>query len=511
MLFSKLLQQLTAFAPEYYVELLDDGEVHTYQRLAPGVRFNPGVVYLGPLEALPQAEGPDAPPAGTPFLCWDNGCSADKTRRNLAVLGANTDPGALVQAIVDALADDNRLQTGIREMISVHNANKGLQQMVDDAYRILGNPLIVVDVSYKILAMCRGGFSGRPDIEEQRELGYMLADNVEDMKKDSIYEKLRETRYPHYSEQNRHHTAWANALVFMHGMEVGQVGLMEMNRKIDSTDLELLNFFTDLVSLELQKSDFFKANKGLMHSFFLSELLDGHIADSSVVNLRLQHLNWRPTQFMYVMVLMDKNPGMFDGKMNIIPQQVHDILPASRWAIYDQSIVFLLNMKDDSLMFMDEEGPLAEYLRVNSLVATLSSRFSDLLYMQKHYHQALKAYDLGRRLDNERTIYFYPDYVCHHIGAIVSERFDLSDFFHPAIAEILRYDEKHNTSLLRTLEQHLLHSDNPTLVAKNLFIHRNTLFYRIAKIKELFNLNLSDGDERLKIQLSLKFLELLNT
>jgi hypothetical protein len=49
---------------------------------------------------------------------------------------------------------------------------------------------------------------------------------------------------------------------------------------------------------------------------------------------------------------------------------------------------------------------------------------------------------------------------------------------------------------------------DPGAAAGKLFIHKNTLFYRINKAKELFGLNLSDGYERLRIYLTMIFMEL---
>lgn len=506
---TKILFALEALKPQYNMNLLTDEEIFSFQSLAGTPIFSTGVLYIGGLAEAQLAVAKGTLPESAPFLCLPNIETPEDLPPNFIVVQAAENAEQVMQQITLCFHEENRLQNGIRDLVAAHNTNKGLQYMVDEASRILENPVIVVDVSFKILAMCQSGFSNRPDIEAQRTLGYMLADNVNDMRKDFIYEKLRETRYPHYSKQDRHNTAWINTLVFMHSMEVGQIGVMEQNRKATRSDFELINFFSNLVALELEKSDFFKANKGLMHSFFLSELLDGNISDTAVMDLRLQHLNWRPTNHMYIMVLMDRGPGFFAGKAKIIPQHIHDILPGSRWAIYDQSIVFLLNMPDDNISFLNEDNQLYDYLRLNNLTATISSRFGDLIHAQKYYLQAMKASELGRKLDNEKLIYFYPNYVCHHIAAILAERHDLKDFFHPAVTEILRYDAEHNTELLPTLAQHLLHTDNPTLVAANLFIHRNTVFYRISKIKELFNINLADGDERMAIQLSLKLLEWL--
>jgi DNA-binding PucR family transcriptional regulator len=60
------------------------------------------------------------------------------------------------------------------------------------------------------------------------------------------------------------------------------------------------------------------------------------------------------------------------------------------------------------------------------------------------------------------------------------------------------------------LQKYLTYPDNPTKAAEELFIHKNTLFYRIGKIKELFPIDLSNGEERLKIHLTLKLIEVEN-
>ncbi|MCI7639792.1 MAG: helix-turn-helix domain-containing protein [Clostridiales bacterium] len=49
--------------------------------------------------------------------------------------------------------------------------------------------------------------------------------------------------------------------------------------------------------------------------------------------------------------------------------------------------------------------------------------------------------------------------------------------------------------------------DNPVTAANSLNIHRNTLLYRINKIKELTGLDLKNGNQRLRIQFYLKLAE----
>lgn len=99
----------------------------------------------------------------------------------------------------------------------------------------------------------------------------------------------------------------------------------------------------------------------------------------------------------------------------------------------------------------------------------------------------------------------YEDYLCEHIGKIISEQNDLADFCHPVIQKLIAYDNAHKTSLL---EAYLQYVDTPNIAAKILYIHRNTLFYRINRIRELFEIDLNNGDIRLKLQLTFHFLKL---
>ncbi|WP_307197070.1 helix-turn-helix domain-containing protein [Neobacillus niacini] len=43
-----------------------------------------------------------------------------------------------------------------------------------------------------------------------------------------------------------------------------------------------------------------------------------------------------------------------------------------------------------------------------------------------------------------------------------------------------------------------------------MFLHRNTLIYRIEKIKEILNSDLKNSEELLQIQIALKIFRLLN-
>ena len=410
--------------------------------------------------------------------------------------------------ISDILAKDNIMTSHMYRLIQVLHSNKGIHALIDEAYSVLQNPILLVDAGYKILASRQANVEKRPDLEEQSNQGYMNEQNIIAMKKARLYEKARESKYPYYSKQSSEHDAWITALVFVHGIESAHIAVMETNRKFTEEDFELIDFLCRLVSLELQKTDFYKTNASLKHSFFLSELLDNHMRDINTINQRIKSLNWKVTDFMYIMTITEQQADFFDRKAQLISKQLNQLLPHSRWVIYEGKIVFLLCLSDQSKTLFEENSSLQEFLKINDLNASISRCFSSFLDIRKYYEESLTAYDFGLKLSPNSQIFMYEDFICQHIGKILSKTYDLEDFYHTGIMQIKKYDKEHKTNLLETLKEYLKYPDNPSAASKNLFIHKNTLFYRMSKIKELFPIDLSDGEDRLKMHLTLKFMEL---
>ncbi|WP_264737661.1 helix-turn-helix domain-containing protein [Cytobacillus firmus] len=60
-----------------------------------------------------------------------------------------------------------------------------------------------------------------------------------------------------------------------------------------------------------------------------------------------------------------------------------------------------------------------------------------------------------------------------------------------------------------TLENFFINNLNLTETSKAMFIHRNTLIYRMEKIKEILNTDLKHSEELLRIQIALKIFRIL--
>lgn len=510
MLLSKIMTSFHNYDRQWVCQFDRNLDIYSFAFLSGMAGFESNILYFGTVSELP----PVPPRMNLTFLCIrDVEPPVSYQEDAISTLNLITlDPAAsqldILRILTRLFGDAARISSGRAHLIEILHANQGLQAIVDKAFEILQNPIIVVDTSYKILAMYQKNVDTgeRTDLEEQRAAGYMLQSNIDAMNRARIYEQTREKGYPLYNKEPGAAHGWITALVYIHGIEVGQIGVMDSLHAFTDVDFELIDFLCKVISLELQKSDFYRTNQGLMHSYFLADLLDNQVHDSSSIEQRMTNLGWNLTSGLYIMLLTDSARNFFDGKAQLITRQLHHMMPDSRWVIYHGQIVFLISSDTPKTFHQSEQ--LYHYLEINHLTASISNRFGNILDIRKYYLQAVKADSFGQRFHPQTHLHLYSDYMFYHMGEIVSEQHDLRDFYHSGVIAVQDYDKRHNTNFLETLRLYLTYIDQPGIVAEKLYVHKNTVFYRIGKLKEQFQLNLEDGEERFQIQLTLKLLDL---
>ena len=89
----------------------------------------------------------------------------------------------------------------------------------------------------------------------------------------------------------------------------------------------------------------------------------------------------------------------------------------------------------------------------------------------------------------------------------MEQQHDYREMLHPSLIKLEDYDRHYNTGLMGTLKQYLICARNITKAAGILNIHRNTLLYRLNRIKEITNLDLENGDEFVKMMFHIKIRE----
>jgi sugar diacid utilization regulator len=95
------------------------------------------------------------------------------------------------------------------------------------------------------------------------------------------------------------------------------------------------------------------------------------------------------------------------------------------------------------------------------------------------------------------------------LPAMSEDPTELQGFYDETVAPLVGYDEQYETELVRTLETFLDADGNVAGAAERLFTHRHTVRYRLERVKELTELDVSSTDGRERLSLGLKAMRVL--
>lgn len=143
---------------------------------------------------------------------------------------------------------------------------------------------------------------------------------------------------------------------------------------------------------------------------------------------------------------------------------------------------------------------IAEKMSGLVVTAALGGRFESLQDARKSYLQAIKVLRFTELQATSSPIYAYEQLGIYKLLFEI-EPDKLAVYYQEVIEPLNQYDRKHHMDLVHSLFVYFEENCNAAKTAKRLFIHRNTLDYRLKKIEEITSRSLDNPYERLTLQL----------
>jgi len=183
-------------------------------------------------------------------------------------------------------------------------------------------------------------------------------------------------------------------------------------------------------------------------------------------------------------------------------EEIHNLLKE----FFDNSIILLNDKKivviDTSLEDNLEEGIqdviLSEtMIKIKISVGTI---VNDIFDIKNSYDRAMKAMVLGKRLIKGKNIFYYDQMILPIIinGVKSKKLTTLSNELFQGMDKIFEERE-----LMQTATSFLENNLNISETSKKLFIHRNTLTYRLNKIKKLTRYDLRNFEDAVNFKIAL--------
>lgn len=269
-------------------------------------------------------------------------------------------------------------------------------------------------------------------------------------------------------------------------------------------------------ALEMAKAKAVSEAKKALRGDFLEGLLAGSLPAKEIERLegRLDHNTREPHAVMVVAWAGTPTPSM-----RRLETSVHWVLsnhprPALVHIYGNQHLVIFQALKTTE--DMESAHQLGRRIREQietefpgaTIYGGISGPARTLPDWPTAYGQALQAMQLGQRLKLNNQFVEFNSLGIYRLLYGLENLPDVRQFTEDIIRPLADYDAQNRGSLVKTVEAYFAHHGNISQTAESLFVHRNTLLYRIERIEELTRLQLDQANMRLALHLALKLWQL---
>lgn len=140
----------------------------------------------------------------------------------------------------------------------------------------------------------------------------------------------------------------------------------------------------------------------------------------------------------------------------------------------------------------------------------ISSRYSDVSQVKRAYQEAKQVLQIHRQLKKEGAVVAYEDLGILHILLQHDNPAELHRFAEQKLGPLLSYDKENNSELTRTLYYYLVNECNLHKTAKEMNMSIGGFRYRIKRITELYQGDLTSAEERFQLYFALKYFIMTN-
>ena len=389
------------------------------------------------------------------------------------------------------------------------NLDKGIEELCSISYEYFKNPLFVHDNQFYILA-CPVVAEGMTKWEVDARTGMQMVSTelLNDFKIDEEYiHTLSETGASIFSSNQRGYRILFVNIWNENGTWSGRLCINEVQHPMKPGQFVAAEYFTEILQIALRRRNIVSGGYERPFETILKDIINQRIYAVEQIEERISYNKWNLND-SYVCMKIGLEHRTVDLMAAISTcNTIENSIDGSYAFVFEENILVVVNLTMAGLTMADCMTKMAYIIREGLFVVGVSDEYKNFALTPYYYKQACIAHDYGKKSDSMLWCHQFEDFALEYMlknacGDIPPQHVCLG-----GLQDLIAYDNKNETELYKTLKVYLQNERNAVHTAKELFIHRSTLFYRLDRIKELIHIDLDNPSTRLYINISYRILE----
>ena len=402
------------------------------------------------------------------------------------------DENEALTAVLDILEEFNAWETALRDAVE---SGLEMQYIIDLSRYALPFPILITDALGNVVGYSKGYIAGEVDIFWD---SIVLHGKIHDrMFTGSLMDNQSQAIYDWEVIPKIYNTPQRRIIgihLIQNEEKVGAITIVEHGRSLTEGDCQLADVFRNAASAAISKRG--RDAELRTVAVVMQEYLDGKNADEEYLWQHILNYTGNRNEDLEIVLFRNTKRADFNYKSNMSFRLVNSEVDSLCVPYHDFIMAVVTCSNEGALLAKARERMIGD-----DYICGISLPFSSAEALCTALGQAMLAIKIGdktagaiNRCVDYAYVYFL-NQLAEYTGVV-------SGLLHPALAFLKRYDEKHKTSLYETLYEYLRLERNVVATAKHLYIHRNSMIYRLQRLENLLNLDLDNVNTRMYLLLS---------
>lgn len=363
------------------------------------------------------------------------------------------------------------------KLLEIDEKSNKLSDLLKNSYELFESTVVAIDENYRLLAhFSPNNVKLGPTYLKSIEDGFWSLELINKINSSLKESKNMRTFVTFDSVERLFIKLESN------GKEIGYLVFIENGKSLKNFDEDTLNHFIKLVIKHIKIENSSTRNKNMKSLF--EALLNDEILSEDIFIDRYKRINF-DKKISYQMLIIDMSiidPKYFKSIEVNLPNCFKNMI-----SIYkDNYLVCFISSSYD-------KEKLDSFFFENKIYGLISKPILSLFAIPTLFTIQKKLLKFLINASNEYILYDESDYCTLSSIVAIDNNLVLLSFIHEDIIKLLKYDLKNNDSLCKTLYYYLANFKSLKETSKDVFLHKNTITYRLDKIKEIIEDDLSNS------------------
>lgn len=383
--------------------------------------------------------------------------------------------------------------------------SRNYQEAINQCWSIFHNPIVLFDGNCRVLGITEQYTADELD-EEWRYLstyGYSSLNAIRYMKFQQPTKDFTRTGMQRFDfDGDLTYSGMTYSLYFNEAL-CGRLNLMEKDRALNPGDYQLLDSLADILKLHLAEQVGTSEDHSNTNLFY--SLLDGLHVNEEQLEIQLSYQQWKKDDLYQVYVVQLNTQDSDKEMMTILAHTLTQYMDYCAIIQRYPNIVIICDLSQ--YKGAPPEESLIQLARVDGNKISCSLPRSGIYNIHHLLDQALASLSYGKLQTPDKTFHTFYQHAMDYIieAKSLSECIQAS---HPDVLELWKRRRSSHDYMFDTLKSYLNNERSLVNTAQALFVHRNTLVYRVKKLTEYLHYDLDDVYTRDYMKLSIRTLEL---